>query len=82
MGDKSLGLYEKYTVRRTDGTDEPGQKHSGCQYFVLDLAHDPHAVPALRAYADSCEADGYHALASDVRRKADELHARHAEASR
>jgi len=25
-----------------------------CRYFVLDLEHDPFAVPALKAYAEAC----------------------------
>lgn len=61
-----MGLYEKYVVRRTDGSDEPGGKHCGCQYFVLDMTHDPYAVPALRAYVEAC-AEAYPALASDLR---------------
>ena len=52
--DGQVGVYEKYMVARTDGRDLPGEKHEECSYFVLDLTHDPHAVPALRAYAESC----------------------------
>ena len=66
---RTTGLYHKFNVRRTDGTSEPGQKHDGCEYFVLDLTHDPHAAAALRAYADSCEAD-YPLLARHLRAKA------------
>lgn len=56
MPDKSqLGLYNKFNVTRTDGTDQnPGDKHYGCAYFVLDLDHDPHARTAIAAYRDSC----------------------------
>lgn len=64
---KSPGLYQKYIVTRTDGTDRPGGKHDGCGHFVLDVDCDPHALPALEAYADSCEED-YPQLASDLRR--------------
>jgi hypothetical protein len=63
--DKNQGLYNKFTVSRTDGTDLPGQKHAGCKYFVLDLTHDPHAIPAIRAYADSCRVN-FPALAKDI----------------
>ena len=49
--DKNRGLYEKYIVRRADNKDMPGQKHYGCRYFVLDMTHDVHAIPALWAYA-------------------------------
>lgn len=59
------GLYRKFTVRRTDGTDAPGQKHDQCTYFVLDMDHDKHAIPALRAYAKSCKASHPH-LARDL----------------
>lgn len=74
MGDKTRGLWPegKFIVRRRDSTDAPGGKHDGCDYFVLDLTHDPHAIPAILAYADSCEADGYGLLADDLREKARE----------
>jgi len=49
--DKTQGLYGKYIVRRTDGTDAPGGKHEGCCYFVLDLTHDAGARHAARTYA-------------------------------
>lgn len=66
MGDRSRGLYNKFEVRRVDGSSEPGGKHHGCDYFVLDLTHDPHAAAAIAAYADSCEAE-YPLLAADLR---------------
>lgn len=66
MGDKTRGLYDKFTVTRTDGSSEIGGKHEGCGYFVLDMDHDPHAIPALRAYAESARADGYESLADDL----------------
>lgn len=48
------GLFRKFVVRRVDGSDESGGKHHGCEYFVLDINHDPHAKAALIAYAESC----------------------------
>lgn len=66
MGDKTKGIYNKFHVERTDGKSAPGEKHEGCAYFVLDIDHDPHAIPALRAYADSCEAE-FPLLARDIR---------------
>ena len=69
MGDRTRGWFNKFTVSRTDGTDCEGGKHHGCTYFVLDLNHDPHALPALLAYADDAERDGYHDLARDIREK-------------
>jgi len=66
----AVGLYDKFSVRRTDGSDAPGGKHDGCTYFVLDATHDPHALPALRAYANSCRSD-YPLLARDLDALAD-----------
>lgn len=60
------GLYRKFDVRRTDGSDQPGGKHEGCEYFVLDLTHDPHAKAAAAVYADSVEAT-HPMLAADMR---------------
>ena len=62
---RSTGLYAKFTVTRTDGKSAPGEKHDGCEYFVLDVTHDKHAHAALKAYADSCEGE-YPLLARDV----------------
>ncbi|KKM21830.1 hypothetical protein LCGC14_1631450 [marine sediment metagenome] len=31
--DIERGLYEKFAVRRTDGRDQPGERHDGCEYF-------------------------------------------------
>ncbi len=47
-------IYDKFDVTRTDGNDGPGSKHDGCDYFVLDVTHDPYALPALKAYAAAC----------------------------
>lgn len=69
MSDKKRGLYNKFIVNRTDGRDEIGDKHYGCEYFVLDITHDPHAKAALFAYASSCHAE-YPLLADDLRIKA------------
>lgn len=66
--DSKRGLYQKYEVRRTDGSD----KHKHCEYFVLDLNHDKHARKALKAYAKSCEKEYPH-LAADLRKKLEEL---------
>lgn len=47
------GLYKKYIAHRLDGLDLlPDNKHSGgCEYFVLDLSHDPAARKAAIKYA-------------------------------
>ncbi len=64
------GLYSKFFgIKRTDGKHRKGQKHEHCEYFVLDLTHDPFAVPALLAYAKACKKD-YPKLASDLAEKA------------
>jgi len=48
------GIYNKFTVVRVDGQDMlDDDKHYQCDYFVLDLTHDRHALPALHAYAKS-----------------------------
>ena len=60
------GLFNKFEVRRTDGSSDPGGKHHGCEYFVLDVDHDSHAKAALSAYADSVEPT-HPQLAADMR---------------
>ena len=65
MGDKTRGLYGKFNIGRTDGKSAPGEKHEGCEYFVLDLNHDPFAYNALIAYRDACR-EAYPLLAADL----------------
>lgn len=62
---RKKGLYEKFTVTRTDERSEPGEKHHGCRYFVLDLDHDPFAWAAIEAYEVAC-ASTYPSLAIDL----------------
>lgn len=50
--DEQQGCYRKYIVTRTDG--DPTGKHADCEYFVLDLKHDPFARQALVTYAHCC----------------------------
>jgi len=68
MNQREQGLYHKFNVTRTDGTDAPGGKHEGNEYFVLNLTTDKHGIPAIAAYAESCAAE-YPLLASDLRAK-------------
>ena len=68
MGDSTRGFYDKFRVERTDGKSAPNEKHEGCEYFVLDLAHDPFALPALQAYADACREE-YPFLGADLEKK-------------
>jgi len=46
------GLYNKFSVTRTDGQSESCEKHCGCDYFIIDLDHDPLATEMLRLYAE------------------------------
>lgn len=71
--DKDRGLYEKFRVRRTDGRSNKGQKHHGCEYFVLDLNHDKMAVFALREYARQAHLNGYDKLGDDLDKKVFQL---------
>lgn len=64
------GLFRKFDVKRTDGSDGPGGKHEGCEYFVLDVNHDPHARAALAAYAKSVWST-HPALYADMRERYD-----------
>jgi hypothetical protein len=55
------GLYQKYLVERRDKSP----KHELCEYFVLDLFHDPFAKPALEAYIEACK-EKHPTLAEDL----------------
>lgn len=68
LDQSKVGLYQKFTVTRTDGKDAPGGKHEKAEYFVLNLITDTHALPAIAAYADSCQ-EQYPLLAADLRAK-------------
>jgi len=68
LTNRAQGVYRKFDVRRTDGSSEPGGKHHGCEYFVLDVTHDPHARAALAAYATAVEST-HPALAADMRER-------------
>ncbi len=63
---QNLGIYPKFQVIRADGRDAPGQKHENDEYFVLNLTTDKYAIPAISAYAKSCDQD-YPLLAADLR---------------
>jgi hypothetical protein len=72
MGDKTRGIYHKFNIERTDGKSKPGEKHFGCEYWVLDLTHDPYALWALEAYASACQRE-YPLLYVDLQRRIAEL---------
>lgn len=65
---EAQGMFRKFNVSRVDGSDAPGGKHSGCEYFVLDLDHDVHAPAALRAYAQACK-DTHPTLSAELKAK-------------
>jgi hypothetical protein len=65
MGDKNRGLYEKFSVIRTDGQSAEGEKHEHCKYFIIDLDCDEFAADTIRKYADLCSAK-YPALSQDL----------------
>jgi len=64
MKDTTRGLYRKYDVERIA---DPIGKHRDCEYFVLDLDHDPCAREALAAYIKACRPK-YPTLAGDLER--------------
>jgi hypothetical protein len=65
MTSPSVGLVAKFKVERLTPSSR-GIDHGHCQYFVLDITHDPYARSAALAYADSCESE-YPMLATDLR---------------
>lgn len=65
---RALGIYHKFDVTRTDGQSAPGGKHDKCEYFVLDLTHDPYALSAVRAYATACKKE-YPVLSKELETK-------------
>jgi hypothetical protein len=65
-GCESEGVYRKFHVSRTDGADQPGGKHDGCWYFVLDPTHDVPARTVLGIYAELARAEGREPLADDL----------------
>lgn len=66
---KDRGIYNKFIVYRNDNRDVCGKKHFNCDYFVLDLTHDPFAIPAIKAYARACNNE-FPKLAEELREKA------------
>ena len=63
------GMFRKFMVQRADGEDKKvTDRHFNCEYFVLDITHDPAALPALRAYADAIQ-ETHPYLARDIRVK-------------
>lgn len=44
---EAQGLVHKYHITRVDQSEQ----HPDCEYFVMDLTHDPYSVPAMVIYA-------------------------------
>ena len=65
--EKDAGMERRYRVEKIN---DPTGKHAKCWFFVLDPHHDPHALVALRAYADSCRAE-FPQLADDIEAQID-----------
>lgn len=55
LSGEEQGLFNKFTVVRNDGSSSHGKKHDGCEYFVLDVDHDPYSKAAVLAYAEACK---------------------------
>ncbi len=66
VSNQQLGIIDKYNVSRRDGRDSESGDRAGARYFVLDTTFDCHALPAIAAYAQSCE-QAYPLLAADLR---------------
>lgn len=66
MDDAKTGMYNKYIVERVDGSSAKGRKHYSCNYWVLDMVHDPFARPAIAAYAEACKED-YPTLSKELK---------------
>lgn len=66
------GVYRKYLVKRLRDREK---KHEKCEYFVLDMMHDPFAIPALNAYVEACKAS-LPELANDLRDKVTAMYRR------
>jgi len=62
---ENKAIYPKYMVYRMDGKDNVGEKHEKCDLFVLDLTHDPAAIPAMAMFVTAC-ADDRPALSASV----------------
>lgn len=56
------GMYDKYRVERLG---DVAHKHDDDRFFVLDPLHDPHALLALKKYAEVCRDDSP-LLAADI----------------
>lgn len=69
LADRDRGLFRKFELYRVKENDQ-GEIYEHYQvtepFFARKYTTDPHAAVALRAYADSCEAD-YPVLAADLR---------------
>lgn len=51
-----VGLYNKYTVWKPANCDID-RNYALCEFFILDINHDPLAMNALKAYHDAWQQD-------------------------
>jgi len=63
------GLYPKYQVQKIH---DPENRHIDCEFFVLDLRHDPAARFAARGYATFISKENPE-LAKDIRNMVKEI---------
>jgi len=60
MDDTALGLYNKYRIYVPATYEGDIHDYGLCEFFVLDLTHDPFAKNAFQAYIDSWKKDQPH----------------------
>jgi len=60
MDDKNRGMYDKFKIIPTDPDESIDNK------FVLDLFHDPYAVPAANIFAHQNHADLFSLVIQDM----------------
>ena len=61
--EKQTGLEKRYMVERIN---DPDGTHNNCDFFVLDLRHDPLARDSALDYAERALAAGYNQLSYDL----------------
>lgn len=65
------GLEQRYMVQHLGNPD----KHRDCEYFVLDLTHDPLARRAAGLYAAEARMVGHEKLADDLDARVNQIEA-------
>lgn len=70
----NTGLENRYSVERLTESRSGKTHDENCEYFVLDLTHDPKARMAAIAYANSVSSSNPK-LAMDLRQKVERCRA-------